>query len=154
GWVVAAAACAAAPLSSRTAVQDAAPSNPLSSGLVTLRGGDPGRAARLLAEAGEIYPPLADYALYFRARASLGAGDPRAALELASSVAAGHPDSIWVGPAALLRAELLRAGGDHLGARAAFEDARAAVAQGSARWVRATLGVAEADERLGDSATA
>jgi soluble lytic murein transglycosylase len=156
GWLAVVTACAAAPHAARTSAQDARPaSEPLVAGLVTLRGGgDLERAARLLAEAGEVHPPLADYALYFRTRAALAARRRTEALELATALPARHPDSIWVGPAHLVRAQLLNAAGDLPGARAAFSDARAALPHGGARWVRATLGMAEVDQRLGDAESA
>src|SRR5438128_2150170 len=47
---------------------------PLASGLAALAAGDGAEAARLFADAARRYPPLADYALYFGARAATAAG--------------------------------------------------------------------------------
>src|SRR5262249_45168667 len=86
------AACARAPFASRAPGPTPA-REPLAAALGVVTE-DPDRAARLLAEAAEIYPPLDDYALFFTARAERRAGRGRDALEKASAVSARHPDSI------------------------------------------------------------
>ena len=107
--MVLAAACGIAPRERK------APVEPLAAGLDALVAGETDQAAKVFVEAGRRYPALADYALYFRARAAMRAGRRRETLELGRELIARHPDSIWVGPAALLIGEGLRATGDQIG---------------------------------------
>src|SRR5439155_1359214 len=77
-----------------------------------------GEAANLIEDAAREHPVLADYALYFQARAARAAGHAGSALESARRLVGSHPDSIWVGPAWLMAGQLEQAGGDLAGARA------------------------------------
>src|SRR5690242_12846993 len=95
GWVfcvVVVAACTVV----RSRISSPAPAyDPLTAGLTALQTGAPGAAGKLFAEAGGRYPVLADYTLYFRARAAVRAGRPQEADGLMGSLLADHPDSIW-----------------------------------------------------------
>ena len=143
-WVVLAAACSIAPRERKP------PFEPLAAGLDALVAGEPDQAAKVFAQAGDRYPALADYALYFRARAAVRAGRRREALDLGRQVITRHPDSVWVGPAELLVGGLQRAAGDPAAARASLVAARNALRHGSARWARATLSLAEVESQLGN----
>src|SRR5213593_2439049 len=111
-------------------------------------------AAQLVADAATEHPVLADYVLYFQARAARAAGHAGSALESARRLVGSHPDSIWVGPAWLMAGQLERAGGDLAGARASLTAARGALPTSSARWPRATLSLAEVEGALGEPAAA
>ena len=91
---------------------------PLGSGLVALAAGDGARAAHLFTDAARRYAALADYALYFGARAAISARRREDARELLARLLAEHPDSVWTSRAALLAGALARGGGDLEGARA------------------------------------
>src|SRR5207244_8205926 len=114
GGMVVAAACAARP--SAPAPAELAAVSPAQ-----------GAAAQLVADAAAEHPVLADYVLYFQARAARVAGRADSALESARRLVGSHPDSIWVGPAWLLAGQLERAGGDPAGARASPAPARRAL---------------------------
>jgi soluble lytic murein transglycosylase len=146
-------ACATAPREARFPASNAL-LEPLAAGLVALASGRADDASRLLSEAGERHPTLADYALYFRARAAASAGEPRDALAAIDRLLALDPDSIWAGPARLLAGELLRRGGDLGAARGWHAVARATLPSSSARWARATLVLAELEQQTGDPAAA
>ncbi|HLY39208.1 MAG TPA: transglycosylase SLT domain-containing protein [Candidatus Binatia bacterium] len=124
------------------------------SGPRTLAGGVAAGPERLVLEAAERYPVLADYALWFRARATARAGHSADAATLAAELAANHPDSVWVGDAQVLRGRFLARGPDLAGARAALDAARSALARGGRPWIAATLVLAEVDVRLGDDESA
>src|SRR4029077_9888715 len=109
---------------------------------------------RLIADAAEHDPALEDYALWFRARAAARAGRPGDAANVAATLAAEHPDSVWIGPAALMRGRLIARGGDLALARNALLDARKALARGTRPWVVAPLTLGEIADRLGDPETA
>jgi len=111
-------------------------------------------AAQLVADAATEHPVLADYVLYFQARAARAAGHAGSALESARRLVGSHPDSIWVGPAWLMAGQLEQAGGDLAGARASLAAARAALPAASGRWPRATLSLAEVEGALGEPAAA
>jgi len=51
-------------------------------------------AAQLVADAATEHPVLADYVLYFQARAARAAGHAGSALESARRLVGSHPDSI------------------------------------------------------------
>jgi soluble lytic murein transglycosylase len=139
GWVVCligVAACAAAP------GRSTAPAHPVRA--------SPDRSLTPLEDAAAREPALADYALWFRARAAAGAR-PADALALARELVTTHPDSIWVGRARLLEGDLLRRKGDLGAARSAFDAAGTALPSGSPWWLRATLGRAETAAALGDA---
>jgi soluble lytic murein transglycosylase len=155
GWVacLALAACAGAPAGPRTRAslaEQASAGEPLRAGLVSLAAGRPEKATPLLVEAGERYPALADYALYFRARAVARAGRPREALALARELSARYPDSIWAGSAALLAGRISRSARDLPEARASLAVARGMYPAGSRGWVVATLGLAELEGDAGE----
>ena len=95
-------------------------------------------------------PVLADYALYFRARAAADTR-PADAVALARELVSSHPDSIWVGRARLLEGELFRGSADLGAARGAFDAASAALPSGSPWWLRAMLERAETAAALGDA---
>src|SRR3989442_8329593 len=97
---------------------------PLGSGLVALAAGDGARAAHLFTDAARRYPALADYSLYFGARAAISARRREDARALLARLLAEHPDSVWTSRAALLAGALARAGGDLEGARAWLATAR------------------------------
>src|SRR5438094_277477 len=113
-----------------------------------------GGAAQLVAGAAAEHPVLADYVLYFQARAARAAGHPDPALESVRRLVASHPDSIWVGPAWLMAGQLERAGGDLAGARASLTAARAVLPAASGRWPSATLSLAEVEGASGEPAAA
>jgi soluble lytic murein transglycosylase len=117
------------------------------------RQGEPAAAAARLADEAAPYPVLADYVLYFRARAARAAGRRDDALTLARTLLATQPDSVWTGRTALLAGALL-GGTDPSAAAADLATARAALPHGSRRWARATLLLAELDHRAGDDAQA
>src|SRR5438034_6805731 len=123
GGMVVAAACAARP--SAPAPAELAVAAPAQGG-----------AATLVADAAREHPVLADYVLYFQARAARAAGHAGAALESARRLVGSHPDSIWLGPAWLMAGQLQRAGDDLAGARASLAAARAALPAASARGPR------------------
>src|SRR5206468_2600959 len=107
---------------------------PLASGLAALVAGDGAEAAHLFADAARRYPPLADYALYFEARAAMSVGRGDDARDLLARLLADHPDSVWKSRAALLAGALARTAGDLDGARAWLGTARAGLPAGSDRW--------------------
>src|SRR5437867_2208566 len=123
---------------------------PLASGLAALAAGDGAEAARLFADAARRYPPLADYALYFGARAATAAGRRDDARDLLARLLSDHPDSVWKSRAALLAGALARAAGDLDGARAWLGTAHAGLPPGSDRWAWATVALAEIADRRGD----
>jgi len=127
---------------------------PLGSALVALAAGDGTHAAQLFADAARRYPALADYALYFGARAETSARRPDDARELLARLLAEHPDSVWASRAALLAGALSRAGGDLDGARARLATARGGLPAGSDRWVWATVTLAEITHHARDDGTA
>src|SRR5207249_4956918 len=141
GWMVVVVACAARP--SATVPAEFAGAAPAQ-----------GDAATVIADAARDHPVLADYVLYFQARAARAAGHAGAALESARRLVGSHPDSIWLGPAWLMAGQLQRAGDDLAGARASLAAARAALPAASARWPRATLSLAEVEGALGEPAAA
>src|SRR2546426_2095907 len=114
GGMVVAAACAARPSAP-------APAELAAAALAQ------GEAANLIGDVAREHPVLADYALYFQARAARASGHAGAALESARRLVGSHPDSIWVGPAWLMAGQLEQAGGDLAGARASLAAARAAL---------------------------
>src|SRR5213080_2120514 len=123
---------------------------PLASGLAALVAGDGAEAAHLFADAARRYPPLADYALYFEARAAMSVGRGDDARDLLARLLADHPDSVWKSRAALLAGALARTAGDLDGARAWLGTARAGLPAGSDRWAWATVALAEIADRRGD----
>src|SRR5437016_11455107 len=139
GWMVVVVACAARP--SATVPAEFAGAAPAQ-----------GDAATVIADAARDHPVLADYVLYFQARAARAAGHAGAALESARRLVGSHPDSIWVGPAWLMAGQLEQAGGDLAGARASLTAARAALPAASGRWPSATLSLAEVEGASGEPA--
>jgi peptidoglycan lytic transglycosylase len=129
------------------------PSEPLRRGDEQRRGGTPDDAAKRFVDTAKRYPVLADYVLYFRARAAVADGRPGEAVDLAREVRSAVPDSVWRGRAALLAGSLLR-GRDPDAARTELAIASDALAHGSPRWARATVLLAELDDRRGDPVAA
>src|SRR2546428_13594910 len=70
-----------------------------------------GAAAQLVADAAAEHPVLADYVLYFQARAARATGHAGSALESARRLLGSHPPSPWVGPAGLMAGPPAPAGG-------------------------------------------
>jgi len=127
---------------------------PLASGLVALAAGDGARAADLFTDAARRWPALADYALYFGARAATAARRRNDARDLLARLLAEHPDSVWTSRAALLAGALARAGGDLEAARVWLATARTGLPAGSDRWAWATVTLAEIAHQALDDGTA
>src|SRR5439155_749316 len=128
---------------------------PLASGLAALVAGDGAEAAHLFADAARRYPPLADYALYFEARAamSVGRGADRRARRLTERIREAHPDVFGGAEAEAGEAEMRLGEGDLAGARAVaaavLDSAPTAPIRARALWVRA-----QAEHALGRAAEA
>jgi soluble lytic murein transglycosylase len=151
GWVVGlvvAAACAT------TAPEPRSGREPLGAGLAALKAGDLDGAAALLADAARRYPVLADYGLYFQARAAARAGRPAVARDRAQRLLALHPDTVWRGAAYLLAGEVAADADDTMEGRDLLAAARAVLPPGSDRWARASLALAELEGRDGNPAAA
>ena len=127
---------------------------PLVAGLAALSDGDATEAARCFADVAVRYPALADYALYFGARAAASAGrrdDARAELR---RLLADYPDTVWKSQAAFRAGALARAAGDFDEAHGWLETARAGLSAGSDRAAWATMALAEMAHRANDDVAA
>src|SRR5438876_123183 len=119
-----------------------------------LSDGDATEAARCFADVAVRYPALADYALYFGARAAASAGrrdDARAELR---RLLADYPDTVWKSQAAFRAGALARAAGDFDEAHGWLETARAGLSAGSDRAAWATMALAEMAHRANDDVAA
>ena len=127
---------------------------PLASALAALRAGHTDEASKRLDAAARQHPVLDDLVLYLRARVAMRAGRGAKAVEAASQLAERHPDSVWLGRAALVAGRVCRRTGDNANARSWLASARSALPSGSDRWVRATVLLAEIEGDGGDPRTA
>jgi soluble lytic murein transglycosylase len=125
----------------------------LASALAALRAGQTDEASKRLDAAARQHPILDDLVLYLRARVAMRAGRGAKAVEAASQLAERHPDSVWLGRAALVAGRVCRRTGDTANARSWLATARSALPPASDRWVRATVLLAEL-EADGDPRTA
>jgi soluble lytic murein transglycosylase len=97
---------------------------------------------------------LDDLVLYLRVRVAVRADRGTRAVEAAAQLAERHPDSVWLGRAALVAGRVCRRTGDTSNARSWLATARSALPPSSDRWVRATVLLAEVEGAVGDPATA
>src|SRR5437879_783593 len=111
-WVVSlilSGGCTTAPREPRPARLAAATGEPLAAGIAAVEYDE---ADRLFTEAERRYPALADYTLYFRARAAVRAGKFTDALQLSEHLLDANRESVWAGAARLLAGRLVRQQGD------------------------------------------
>jgi soluble lytic murein transglycosylase len=152
--LVVVAACAAAQREAVPPPLPAPPPEPLAAGFVALANGRFERAAEAFAAVGARHPALADYGLYFAARAAARAGDVDRARAAVAALLGTQPDSLWRGPAVLLAGELAARAGHLDDARAHLDAARATLPAGDVGWARATLALARLEAERGDPARA
>jgi soluble lytic murein transglycosylase len=99
-------------------------------------------------------PELADLVLYLEAREAARRGEDAAAVAHVVQLGERFPDSIWIPSARLLAGQLRRRAGDLEGASGWLTAARDAAAPKSARWIAATLALADVAHLRGDDAYA
>jgi soluble lytic murein transglycosylase len=99
-------------------------------------------------------PELGDLVLYLEAREAARRGDDVAAVAHVTTLGERYPDSIWLGGARLVAGQVRRAADDLDGADSWLTTARDAVPPKSARWITATLALADVAHLRHDDARA
>jgi soluble lytic murein transglycosylase len=118
-------------------------------GIATLKLNNPEEAARLLGQAAASYPLLADYALFYQARA-LNAADKRAeALPVLDRLIKNYPDSPLLRAARLLQGDTLFDLGEHAAALPVYQQFVEKYASGNDA-LQAAYKSARCSEQLGD----
>jgi soluble lytic murein transglycosylase len=107
-----------------------------------------------LSRALEVYPPLADYSLYYLGTLNRDEGQTAEARTLFRRLLAEHPESIWAGPAALELAKLAVTENDWSEAVRQAEQARTSHEALAPVRQEAALVLAQAREGQGDAADA
>ena len=114
----------------------------------------PARRPPPLLVAARSRPELGDLVLYLEAREAARHGLDATTIERTRQLGERFPDSIWLASAQLLAGRLQRKAGDLDEARRSLGAARDALRPKGARWVTATLALADVASQQGDDANA